>query len=153
MRKILLLVSILCLLITLCGCGRTPTHWEWEYEDVVSQIKEVHIVELDGSYQQLESSYKFNIIKTISSERFFEITDDITKIDLFRYYGPPEVGSGKAVLIIFNNGEYDVFSWDQPYRMRYSTPNDSKEMGYSLSLCTCEKNQFDALIDKYMSIE
>ena len=153
MKKIIVLLSVILIILVLCSCDNKIYHWEWEYEDVVSEIKEIHIVELNGSYQQFESSYKFNIIKTISTERYFEITDDIAKIDLSRNYGSPEVGSGKAFLIIFNNGEYDVFSYKQPYRMRYSNSDNSKELCYNLSLCRCDKEQFDALIDKYMSIE
>ena len=146
MKKIIVLLSVISLLLVLCSCDDKIYHWSWEYEDVVSQIKEVHIVELDGYY-------KYTITKTIPAEKYLEIIEDIAKIEFSKYWGPPDGGSGTAILIIFINGEYDVISDNEPIHMRYYAFDNSGKMSYTLYRYFCDEKQFNALIDKYMSIE
>ena len=150
MRKILLLVSILCLSITLCGCGRTPTHWEWEYEDVVSQIKEVHIVDVG-------SALEYKILKTISKDDYDNLCSDIVALDMYMpkfRFGDPGTPYGKGFLIIFNDGEYDLITRSSPSHVKRILRDGKFVFSPFVSFIKfTHLDEFDALINKYMSIE
>lgn len=150
MKRILLLVSILCLSITLCGCGRTPTHWEWEYEDVVSEIKEIHIVDA-------KSSLRYEILKTVPKDDYEKLCLDIGELEMYvpesRFSDPGEP-YGKGFLIIFNDGEYDLITESWPSHVKRVFRDGEFVFSPFLTYINYTNiEDFDALIDKYMSIE
>lgn len=135
MKKIFLLLIFMLLLV---GCNNTIYHWEFNYSyQEVNQIMIIEIID-DLDYKEIQE------IDLFLAE---ELYNDIMNIEMKRYGTNLSSLSGKCFLIVFENGEYDIISKTESKHYKY---NNGEILGYN-SWLYCDENEFNELINKYLS--
>ena len=81
-----------------------------------------------------------------SDECCWEIYEDIKLLDMAKYGPNLATPWGICVLIVFNNGEYDVIARRESCHYRY---NEDGIISPYNSWLECDDTQYDALINKY----
>lgn len=134
MKKILLLFIFM---LSIVGCNNKIYYWEFNYSyEEVNQIKIIEIID--------ESDYKE--IQEIDLDLVEEIYNDIINIEMKRYGTNLSSPSGKCILIVFNNGDYDIISKKESKHFKY---DNGEMLGINSWLC-CEESEFENLINKYL---
>lgn len=135
MKKLFLLLIII---LSLFGCDNNIYYWEFKcgYEEF-SQIKIVEMIDyLD-----------YREIQEIDLSLAEDVYTDIVSIEMKRYGPNLSSPSEKCFLIVFENGEYDIISKTESMHFKY---HDEDILGYN-SWLYCDKNEFDELINKYLT--
>lgn len=97
MKKIFLLLIFI---LSLVGCNNNVYYWEFNYSyEEVDQIKIVEMID-DLDYREIQE------IDLSLSEQIY---NDIMNIEMKRYGTNLSSPSGKCFLIVFENGEYDIY--------------------------------------------
>ena len=153
MKRIVLLFMLFALMLVGCGgdiklyrllsCDSDVHHWEFLQDH--TEVKEMKIIDATGG-----GGFKWEVIKELDIGLVEELYDDIQKIDMWAY-GPTRFAtSGHSILIVFNNGEYDIISQKEPEHFVHY--DDSGVVTEVFSMLYCDEDQFNALIEKYMNM-
>ena len=143
MKKIGLLIISFVLLLTGCN-SKTYT---WEFERDVSDVVEIKIIEV----LETKDEYNFCVIKELDIELADELYFDIKNLKLEKYWGALSAPGGLCFLIMFDNGEYDIFAKKAPSRYRYYEEY-GKISAHSSWLICCDMEDFNELINKYLEM-
>ncbi|MBE6592835.1 MAG: hypothetical protein E7642_02440 [Ruminococcaceae bacterium] len=145
-RFLILTITILSLLLV--SCTNTPR--DWHFAKDLSEIAEIKIVNVDAEhYKELET---YEVIKEIDLSLAEELCSEIDNIDAKRYNFMREDTCGTCFLIVYAGGEYELISVSEPLHFIYSS--DGKMLGpKSATWLKFDKEQFNALIDKYLNME
>ena len=135
MKKIFLLIIFI---LTLVGCDNNVYYWKFNYQ--YEEVNKICIIETI-------SEFKYHVVQEIDLTLSEEIYNDVMSIEMKRYgpnlYSP----SGKCILIVFNNGEYDIISQIESKHYKYKGENI---FAYN-SWLYCDENEFNELINKYLN--
>ena len=136
-KTILIVLMFSTLLIS---CNANTYHWKFEKE--TSEVVKIEIVDA-------EDAYTYTVIKELDLTLIAELYADIENLEMTRYGTNLKHPCEKCFLITFQNNEYDIISATEPKHVRYDEDNDL--VGYN-SWFKCNQEQFDALLEKYMSL-
>ena len=144
--KRFLILTIIILSLLLASCVNTPR--DWYFAKDCSEIVEIKIVNVEAEhYLELET---YEVLKEIDLSLAEELCSDIDNIDAKRYNFMREHPCGTCFLIVYAGGEYELISVSEPLHFIYS----GELFGPSTSTwLKFDKEQFDALIDKYLNID
>lgn len=141
-RVIILLVIFLVILVS---CDNENYHWN--FEQSVTCVKEIKIIDTNDCVMEPAD---YTLIKELGIEEYEEIYEDIKLLDMTRYGPNLATPWGICVLIVFNNGEYDVIARKESCHYRYN--EDGIISAYN-SWLECDDTQYDALINKYWTAQ
>ena len=114
--------------------------YHWEFQQSVTEVREIKIIEMQ---------YKENVtLKEIDISQAKNVFEDVQSLTFHRY-GPNLVDPhGKAIMIVFNNSEFDLITCWEPEHYRYDR-DDYVIYGHTSWLC-CDETEFNELINKYL---
>ena len=139
MKRLIILLIIFS--VILVSCDNKIYHWD--FEQSVTCVKEIKII--DTKDRVMEST-DYTLIKELDIEEYEEIYEDIKLLDMAKYGPNLATPWGICVLIVFNNGEYDVIARKESCHYRY---NEDGIISPYNSWLECDDTQYDALINKY----
>ena len=118
------------------------TDYHWEFAQSHTEVKEIKIIDIQ---------YKENVtLKEIDVSLVENVFEDVQSLTFHRY-GPNLTDQhGKAIMIVFNNSEFDLITCWEPEHYRYDY-NDYVIYGHT-SWLHCDETEFDALINKYLAM-
>jgi len=135
MKKIFLLILFMTQLVR---CDNNVYYWEFNYSH--EEINKICIVESFGRGD-------YNIIQEIALSLSEEIYNDVKSIEMKKYWPNFSDPYGKSILIVFNNGEYDIISLIESKHYKY---RGEEILAYN-SWLECDENEFNELINKYLN--
>lgn len=146
--KRFLILTIIIFSLLFVSCVNTPR--DWHFAKDLSEIVEIKIVNVEAEhYLELET---YEVLKEIDLSLAEELCSDIDNIDAKRYIIMREDTCGTCFLIVYAGGEYELISVAEPLHFTYQgeynilRPNGSAMLKFN-------KEQFDALIDKYLNMD
>ena len=101
MKKAIMILSLIIVLLPLVSCERETIYWDFEYD--YTDIKQIKIA-------YCENSTEHYTIKDIDISLAEEVYNDIKSLKM-QHIAPKSI-SGQAIIIIYNDGNYDVISKD-----------------------------------------
>jgi len=151
MKKILsLLISLIlicCLVFALFGCEREETYY-WEFEKDYTQVTEIKIVvPPNGEIFELKTC---KVIKEIDVSYAAELMEDVEGISMKDHSGSLITPRKLSVLIMFDNGEYDVISRIGSSHYKYD--KDGMIQGYA-SWLAADADDFFNVISYYLALD
>ena len=135
------LIILFCVVMLCSGC-KDNTIYHWEFEKDASCVTKIEIVEA-------ENAYTYTVIKELDIDVIEQLYIDIESLEMTRYGGSLLHPHGKCYLITFEDGEYDLISIFESTHVHYN--EEGRLMG-RISRFKCNKEKFDALIEKYMDL-
>ncbi len=129
---------VLLFVFMLFGCNKKVYKLGFNYS--YNEISEIKIIEYTG-YNV------YNDICDVDLSLKENVYNDVTNLKFNKYIGSLSSPRGKCIKIVFENGEYDIISRKEPKHCKY----DGEEIVAYNSWLVCDRNEFNALIDKYMS--
>lgn len=140
LRVLNILVTVMLGIALITGCGKQQ---EYSLLNDVTEISEVQIVWV-GERSEGEYVPSQTVLSVVENTDSF--VDELLSVDSELLYPPASIPlDAKAVKIIYNNGDYELLTYcGQAY---YRADED-----FYQSCAGCEyfdKNQFNALIEKY----
>lgn len=140
MKKIIVILFLLIGFLVIGGCQKTEIHtWEFKYDS--SQVDYVQLVRFDqGSAEEVVVEIEHSLIETMMN--------DLEALEM-RQNGDAVVHHGMCIIIMFNSGEYDIISQNNPKHY----VNDSGLLpGHAhATYLKCDKDAFKSLIQKYLN--
>ena len=135
--KLMKKICLLFVLLFIQSC-RGEEHWHFNYG--YEEIRQIKIVDVKDD--------EWIDLKELNIELAKAVYDDIKNITM-RPYGPNlSSPSGKCFLIVFVNGDYDLISQREP---KHCKSGKGLSRGDN-SWLYCNEDEFNALINKYLSI-
>ena len=141
MKKIAVFFSFL-LIVLSCGCEKSIRYWT--FEQGTSDIVEISIVEVDPE------SANYDTVKDIDIVYADDVCEKISSISMERYYPNLQAQCGTGILVMFQNGEYDLITIVEPKHYRYD--EDMKLQGYN-SWLFCNEDDFNNLINYLQELQ
>lgn len=140
MKKLCFIIPIILVTVLITGCSNQK---EYELLNDASLISEIQIVWV-GERSEGEYVPSQTVLSVVENTDSF--VDELLSVDSELLYPPASIPlDAKAVKIIYNNGDYELLTYcGQAY---YRADED-----FYQSCAGCEyfdKNQFNALIEKY----
>ena len=124
--------------LTIFGCNRKIYHWEFNHS--CEEISQMMIVEMTNDLN-------FQEIQEIDISLAEKVYNDVINLEMKRYGTNLSSPYGMCLLIVFKNGEYDIISRRESKHFKYC---DGKILPYN-SWLYCDGNEFDKLINKYLT--
>ena len=143
MKKIFAVFFSLLLIAFSYGCEKSIQYWIFEQES--SNIVEISIVEVDPE------SVNYDTLENIDIVYADDICEKISSIPMERYGTNLKTQHGTGILILFQNGEYDLITMSEPKHYRYD--ENMKLQGYNSWLKCCNADDFNNLINYLQELQ
>lgn len=125
MKKVTVILVVLVMLITLCGC-----EYSFNYEELSQNVQTIEIID----YSPLtEEETLLTVISESDRNAFLE---DLSQLKYKLFYGQPEKPYGQCIKLIYTNGDIEIIGW------RATTKR---------STLSCDKDLFEKMLKKYSS--
>ena len=138
-KNVALILLCIIIMFLLISCDSKIYHWEFEKD--YTEVESIQIIDIYGNPDQ------YNVIKELDIAEAKTLFDEIEKLDMKRYGGALMAPYRTSILIVFQNGEYDIISRIEPAHFRYDSTNIIQEY---TSWRECDEEQFNNLINKYL---
>lgn len=136
MKKAIMILILIIVLLPLVGCERKTMYWDFEYD--YTDIKQIKIA-------YCESEIRHYTLKDIDISLAEDVYNDIKSLKM-QHIVPTSI-SGQAIIIIYNDGNYDVIS-KESFKARYDRYEG--KWGHSC-FRECKSNEdLYLLIEKYL---
>lgn len=142
MKKIAVFFSFL-LIVLSCGCEKSIRYWT--FEQGTSDIVEISIVEVDPE------SVNYDTVKDIDIVYADDVCEKISSIPMELYGTNLKTQNGTGILVLFQNGEYDLITMSEPKHYRYD--ENMKLQGYNSWLKCCNADDFNNLINYLQELQ
>ena len=136
MKKAIMILILIIVLLPLVSCEKETIYWDFEYD--YTDIKQIKIA-------YCENSTEHYTIKDIDISLAEEVYNDIKSFKM--QHTAPRSISGQAIIIIYNDGNYDLIS-DISCKVRYDRYEEEWHF-HSLSKCSNYEDLY-ILIEKYL---
>jgi len=145
MKKTITVLCIALFSLFISGCDDTIYHWEFQYD--YTEVVGISIIEANGPTNN-EGPMEYDVLAQLDLSVAEVLMKDIENIEYKKVAFNPADITGLCFLIEFDNGSYDIISFVEPMHFIYTADND-KINGY-FSYFECDKEFFDAIINKYL---
>ena len=147
MKKAVLLLTVVLLMLSLFGCQAKTFYRELLHP--VDEVKEIKIIELLGDHVYSDDDY--TLLKVVDVTDFAAVFEDIQTIEyeLPAFPSGPATPYGTSILIVYENGEYEVISCTGPQQYKYSEEYEKLLNHHSYYYCKNEE-QYNQMIDKWL---
>lgn len=147
MKKILSLTLLCCFVFVLFGCESEETH-RWEFEKDHTHITEIKIV-----VPPIGESFDINtckVIKKIDISYAAELMEDIEQITMRLHGGSLITPRKLCILIMFDNGEYDVIARVGSSHYRY---DENEKIQEYTSWLSADPDDLFNVISYYLALD
>ena len=157
MKKLLYFIFT-CVLVLCGGCFQqadNSSSWQneyWSFSYPANNVKEIKIVEvgLPKDYYVVGMwAPEDCVVKEVDIAYAGELYQDVENMDMEQCYTSSP--TGKAILIVYNNGEKDLFTSIGPSQFLYEK-NVGRIVVNKQEVKCCNQEDFDALINKYLNL-
>ena len=157
MKKIMVLFLTLCCFLNICGCVRTNE--KMVFEQPYTEICEIHIIEMD-SHPFVEGTFYNWLLECSIKELSIDIAEqlylDIEALPIRFLLGMEMLTpSGKCILIQYEDKSYYIISLTISLFYQYDIKSndflEKRDETVKANHIHFEKQNFDALIEKYLN--
>ena len=143
MKKFFTMLLCALLLVHLYGCNKQVQYWNFQQEYL--NIVEISIVEIDPE--------SVDYCKTSTIDLFYasDVCDRISMIPMEKYGTNLKTQHGIGIFILYQNGEYDLITANEPKHYRYN--DNMKLQGYNSWLKCCDTDDFSNLISYLQKLQ
>ena len=125
------------------GCDANVYYWEFDQE--ISNITSVSLVEIDPNGDGLT----YSVVKNLNINLAQGLYDDIQCLEMTKYGFNLKHPIDLSIVIVYANGEYEIISSVASTKFRY---NSDEELRAHISWFEFNREEFDSLVEKYMSL-
>ena len=138
MKKISLLLMVICLALVLLSCAKPH---QFKFEERQNEIEKIEIV-FNPQYEPQE------LIKTLNSEEKDLLLSELAKIEFKKGFGDQSSLLGYCIKITFTNQEFKMIGQEGNNLNTYDT-NRVNFIGWWF----CDKTEWNALISRFVNVE
>ncbi len=140
---------LMAVLIIFCASGCLPVE-KWEFSQSTDNIVAMRIINATekGVTGDIVANGFIEVIAEIKKEHFSEIIEDVYQIGYQKYIGDPYFECvGVGILIIYENGDYDILNEIASTRIKYNNGEWSRKIDFKVF-----HNEFDDFINKWLEM-
>lgn len=126
MKKVAIVLAVLLVLFSLCGCENT---YHFNYEQLQENVQTIEIIEYNA-YTEEES-----VLLVISEAEQEQLLLDLSQLEYHYFLGAPYLETGKCLKLTYKDNDYEIVSW------RGSTKDKRIK---------CNEKLFEEMIQKYL---
>ena len=128
-----------------------PTDYRWEFDQDYTEVKTLMIIEIKDLWRESQlQTNEFDVLLEIDVSQAKTVFEDVKNLHFHRYGPNLDTPRGKAILIVFNNDEYDLITcWAPQHNIYDERLGEISDTGYGAWLY-CDETQFNELLNKYL---